>query len=662
LTANLSELDDPLASDIATFLDAALVVPEPDIPAAESLRVRMVSTWPEDDDGWNTARRRVADQLAEHYMDRIHDWARAIDLSALYLDSVALDETHPREDAEFRALRRGKEIHRVELDLARAFAEALLQRADVVARIRLLEALDSWDSWPAVVRAMSSLQLKLDPGEALTLASRAIEFAGRDGANDTILDHVKTTLSFCPESVDAILEGWLTAGEAYVNADVHTIGVLALWRLPERPNSTKLRRRLVDRLARLHADRLAPHVAFRSWSKDAPFVERKSLLLTTIERIGDAAVSTALAALAHDPDTTRSDGHKLLGAIVGQAVILDENAAVQLVRVLQWIAEDSNEIDATALVRQLPPPGVFTAQSMHWLDHTLSILARGAPEPVREYVLGWIGTFAAALKSSKSLTHLLRRTRKALPGDTWLIQAAVSNRPALRVGATRCLVGGRGQDERRAGFEALSKRQVHALGLQILSQVIVDADVNLLFELARVRPDCLDVLGPLLGEPTIRTYPGRHQHCVEAWAEAIDGLPEDDPQVKAVASLRALIETRNGAAHARFSVRELLFDRTLPLFEPMAELFTRQVRKEMRAHESPLRAMATKVPIACGEATTMEFGNGDASAPSPMTTQEIPGEGLYLDNYDPVAAILERRDYAAKVEQLLASPNREDSA
>lgn len=655
-----------LARDITAFLDAALIerVPERDIPAAESLCVRMVSTWPVDDDGWDTARRHVAEPVAEHFVARTHDWARALDLMALYLDSAALDEAHPRE-GEFRFSRRGKELHRVELDLARAFAEALLEQADTLTRIRLFEALDSWESWPPVVRALESLGLELDPAEALTLVSSAIKFSWGDSANDTILDHVKKIMSLCPESVDAILEGWLIDDEAYVDADVRAIGVLALWRLPQHPNPAKTRRRLVYRLARLPVAGfgLAPRVAFRSWSKDAPFLERRRLLLTTLERMGDPAVSAALAALAHDPDTLRSDALDLLDAIVEQATTVDENGVIEIARVLHWIAEDPNHVDAAALVHRLPPPDGFTVRSLPWLDRTLSRLARLAPEPVREYVLNWIETSAAELGSGQSLTRLLGQTRKALPGDAWMIEAAVSKkRPALRAGATRCLVEGR-PDERRPGFEALTKRQVHALALQILTQVTAGAAfVNLLFELARARPDCLDVLVSLLGDPTIRTYPGRHRRCVEAWAETLAGRPDDDPEVQAVARLQAFLDARDRAAKARFSVREVLFEPTLPVRGPMGEIFTREMRKVMRSQESPLLAMATKVPIACGEATTMDFGDGDARTPSPLKTYENAMEGLYLDNYDPIAAMLERMDYARQVEQLLTDPNSGEAA
>ncbi len=658
---------------MAAFLDAALVerVPARDIPTAKSLCVRAASSWPADDEGWAAARRQVAEQLAAHYDERASDWARVLHLTALYLGAARFEQPHPREDREGRVLHRGQQLHRVELGLAQALAEVLLAGANEPRRVQLFESLDEWDAWRAVARAFEAQRLRLDAIEAAALVTRAIEFSWGDGAASTILDPIKAAVTASSESVDAILEGWLGAKEAHVDTDVRTIGVLALWRLPEHPDPSALRQRLVHQLARdpIAGPVLAPRVAFRSWSRDASLDTRKQLLLATIDQVGGAGVGAALEALAHDPDTPREDALDIFDALADRVTSFDEGVVIELVRVLRWIAEvpsedapsGNPELDGAAIVRRLPPPGVFTLKAMPWLDRALSSLARHASEPVRDYVLDWIETFADQFGGERTLDHLLHRTRKALPGDHWLVEAAVSpDRRKLRQGAILCLVEAPSQDDRPAALEALTPRQVEALARLLLAQSTAGATiVDRLFELAQIRLDCLDTLLPLLGLPTSWTYPGQHRRCVEAWAKAVEGRPGDDPEVEAVASLQALIELRQEHSQARFAVRELLFEPTLPARGPAGEIFTRKMREAMRAHESPLRAVATKVPIACGEATT--FGSQGDSEATPLKDYANSMEGLYLDFHDPIAGMLERVGHEQQAQRLLADPGQEST-
>jgi hypothetical protein len=668
---SLASLTEVLARDVAAFLDTALVkrVPERDKPVAESLCVRAALSWPVDDDGWTAAQQEVAKRLAEHFGERVSDWARVLYLTALYLSYAGLDAPHPREDPKLRVVRRGKQLRRVELDLARAFAEALIEQADRTHRMQLFETLDEWAAWQTVARALESLALQLTPSEILTVLTRAIEFSWGNDAASTILDHIGYALAASPTSVDEILWGWLGADDNYVDADVRAIGKLALWRLPQHSNAGSLRRRLVHQFARLPKDgpMLAPRIAFRSWPNDAPLTERSELLLATLERLGNAGVSAALEALAYDPSTPRSNAFEIVDAIMAHLATPDQNVVIELVRVLHWLADDETSDDelsvsADEIIERFPPPEAFTLHSMPWLDRALATLTRRALDPVRGYVLDWIETFAEMFGPNWTLARLLPTTRTRLPGDAWLVEAAVSQRPRLRRGAIRCLVEPGSHDERAAGFEALTPLQVHALALLMLSQATAgEAIVDVLFELARVRLDCLNVLIPLLGEPAMRTFPGKHRRCVEAWAKAVEERAHD-AQAEAVATLQELLEARERDARVRFSVREPLFERTLPAWSPAAEIFTRQVRKVMRAHASPLREAATRIPIACGEATTVEFGDGSGHKPTLLEEHSNKMEGLFLDAYDPVAAVLARSEYEREAHRLLDVATQEDLA
>jgi hypothetical protein len=645
-----------LGADVTAFLDRALVevVPDRDVPAAKAICTRICQMWPTDDAGWEAALEVLAEEMAAHLADRPELWGRALHLTALYLNRAEFDEPHPRQDArDLPVFRSGVRVYFVELGLARAFARALLVRAGEGRRDRLFESLDEWRAWEAAAGALAQLRPRLDASEIARILTLAVRFTIGDSAAEDVLDPIREALlSASTAGVDEILERWTSGEEPHADVDARVVGLLALWRLPGRDDGESLRRRVVRQLSRLppqRGARIALQVAFRSWPADAALSQRADLLLETLGRLGNMATSAALAVLAHDPNTDPLAALPILDAIVERIDEADEDTAVERTRVLRWIAEASS--DASQLLARLPKPEQFSERSMPWLDRALSVLARRAEEAVRAYVLDWIEVHPDHLEH-------LRKTRVRLSGDDWLIEAAVSPRPSLRRGAVRSLVGSKPDSEsRRAAFERLDAQQALGLAHVILSQASAGTKiVDLLFELAQARTHDLEVLSPLLGEPTMQTYPGRHRQCVEAWATAIAGRPDDDPQKLVVARLTALLDARRRKNEGRRALRWMLFERTQPTRAPMNELLSRQMRAAMDQHESALLALTTKVPIACGEATTWENGDGDTRKPQPLEEKWYEMEGLLLDAYDPIAAQLARVDHEQQARRLLGGP------
>lgn len=652
---------DSLGAEVAAFLDRALVevVPDRDIPAAKAIRAQICRTWPTDDAGWEAAGKALAKQMAAHVADRPERWGRALHLTALYLNLDEFDAPHPRHDEqELPVFRRGERVYFVELSLARAFAEALLVRSGEGRLHRLFESLDEWSAWQAGAGALAQLRPQLDAPEIVRILTLAVRFTAGDSGAESVFDPIREALlDTSMAAVDEILDSWTSAEEPYAELDVRVVGLLALWRLPNRDDSESLRRRVVRQLSRLppqRAGRIALQVAFRSWSPDTALSERAKLLLETLDRLGSTAVSAALAVLDNDPNTPPLTALPILDAIVERSDEVDEATTVERARVLRWIALASKKESSFALqlVARLPRPELFSGSSAPWLERALRVLAPRAEEAVRAYVLDWI-----EVHFDEPLDQLLPKTRAQLAGDDWLIEAAVSPRSSLRRGAVRCLVGSKSRPEsRRDAFVRLGAQQALGLAHVILSQAPVGAEVvDLLFELAQARTNDLDALGSLLGELTMQTYPGRHRRCVEAWASAVAGRPDDDPQKAVVARLTALLDARRRQTEVRRSLGNLLFERTVPSREPMMELFNRQMRAAMNQHESPLLALATKVPIACGEATAWEFGDGDARTPKRLEEMSFEMEGLLLDAYDPVAAQLARVDHDQAAQHLLGA-------
>lgn len=246
-----------------------------------------------------------------------------------------------------------------------------------------------------------------------------------------------------------------------------------------------------------------------------------------------------------------------------------------------------------------------------------------------------------------------------MPGFGWLVEAAVSASPARRRVAVSCLVDadsdGR-QEHAPLTTEtcgSLTRTQVEGLARMLLYQSgLGESTVDLLFALARARPDCLDILGPLLAQPAVRAYPGRHARCVDAWAKAVAGRATTDAEVEVVEKLRQVIEERQQGFGVREQLWPVLFDRTRPTARAMHDLVRRQQRiaEENERQRSPFRALATMIPIACGEAFD-HTGRSDPTTPLQPMSWEF--EGLALDAYDPLAAGFARLEHAREANRLL---------
>jgi hypothetical protein len=651
---------EPLADAAWAFLERALdeIVPERDVPASQELCRRVVDAWPVDDEGWDAARKELALALAKHLQTQPRSWARVLDLVGLYLDRATLDEPHPRQE-DAVAKRRGQRVYPVAFGLGRALIDVLLEGSEPAQRMNLYDTLDEWQPWMTVAAALEARPLPLSAEEISTLLARAVHFTRGDGGAGLVLGPLMDGLRASTENVDALLDGWFERRDL----DPSVIGLLALWRLPRRENSATLRQRLVGQLLRLppkQGARVAVHVAFRSWSKDAEIMTRRDALLECLEYLGAEGVAHALAALAYDPSITPQHALSILDMIVkhlDDAGQRDAVVAAERVNVLHWIAKSSLASDVQVIVDRLPTPTAFPAEEhrLHQLDWLLSTLAAHDATPVRAYVLDWIETHAASL-AGEGLDLLLSETRAHLPGARWLVEAAVSRRPALRHGALRCLLRSTTRPSPQ-DFAGLDERQVLALAHMILSEAALGAGlVDLLFELARSRTDCLERLGPLLGEETQRTYPDQYRQCVETWAAVLEDRPEDDAERATVASLQTLLGERQRAALAKRALSTMIFDRTSPTRRPLTEVLARAFHEGLSQSNSLFRMVATRIPIACGAASTFEFGDADARHPQPFKKVSEEAEFPALDAYDPIAAHYFRFLHEHRAAELL-SPN-----
>jgi hypothetical protein len=652
---------EPLADAAWAFLERALdeLVPERDVPAARELCAQIVEAWPVDDEGWEAARMELAEGLAEHLAMQPRAWARALRLVSLYLNRAILHEPHPRHDTPMPVTQRGRRLDFVEFELSEAFGEALLGRSDAAQRMILYDTLDEWPPWKAVAQALARLRPLLDAEEIATLLTRAVRFTRGDSAAGEVLEPLREALMASTEGIDALLESWFER----MDLDPSVIGLLALWRLPEREDGVNLRRRLVRQLLRLPPKQgawSALHVAFRSWPAGVEFDARREAVLECLEHLGAEGVLPALAALAYDRDTRPQGALSLLDAIVSTIDDANEHSteiAIARVTVLRWIVREhpkGEALDVQAIVDRLPSPAALPADEhkLRQLDWLLSTLARRNSAPVRAYVLDWIETHAASL-GSQGIDQLLPETSAQLPGARWLIEAAVSRRPGLRYGALRCLLHSKTRVVPE-DFAELADEQVLALAHMTLSGAAVGAGaIDLLFDLAQARLDRLSDLLPLLGEEALRTYPGQHRRRVVDWAAAVEDRPEQDPERVAVKSLQALLDARKAAAQVKRALAPMIFERTSPARLPVMEAYVRAFHEGENQSLSLFRMIATEVPIACGAASTYEFGDADARTPRPF--QEVSGEMEVpsLDAWDPVAAHFFRLSHEQQVQQLL---------
>jgi hypothetical protein len=659
---------------LTSFLDVAItgVLPERDAPAAESIGRRICAQWPADDAEWDAARAEIAQGVAAHFAERPSLWPTVLHLLALYVDHISLDEINPRHEGAARVHARGKPVYPVELGIARAVAAELLGSFGDQRREQFFESLNEWDAWEATARALQARRPRLDAKEALVLATHALRVTRGIGNADSLLDPIQSGLLGSGQAIDVILDGWLEETAPYADAEPQVIGLLARWRLPHRADAGDVRRRLVRRLARLPLSQggYESHlVAFGSWPPDTSLAMRRDALLEALKRTGPTGGVAALRALAFYVDDHPLEALPILDNVVARSDPSDPHLPFARLRVLRRIGQGLSRIEgssseivahAKSLFERLPRPSDVPPDPLWELDRTLAPLVAHVPGAVREYVLWWLEEHRARLVAKgDSLSDALPSTRRLMPGFGWLVEAAVSASPARRRVAVSCLVDADSDNRPEHApittetCGSLTRAQVEGLARMLLYQAgLGEATVELLFALARVRRDCLDVLGPLLALPAMRAYPGRHARCVDAWAEAVAGRATTDAEVEVVEKLRQAIAERQQGFDVREQLWPVLFDRTRPTARAMHDLVRRQQRiaEEKERQRSPFRALATVIPIACGEAFD-HTGRADRASPLQPTSWEL--EGLALDAYDPLAAGFARLEHAREASRLL---------
>lgn len=665
---------EPLIQALTSFLDVAIagVVPERDAPTAESIARRICRQWPADDAAWDAARAEIAQGIVAHFADRPALWPTVLHLLALYVDHISLDEINPRHEGAARVHVRGKPVYPVDLGIAGAAAAEVLSSTADQRREQFFQSLNEWDAWEVTVRTLQARRPRLDAREILVLVTHALRGTRGIGNADSLLDPLQSGLLGSGQAIDVILDGWLDEIAPYADAEPQVIGLLARWRLPHRTDGGDIRRRLVRRLARLLPSQggyEAHLVAFGSWPPDTSLAVRRDSLLEALERTGPSGGAAALRALAFYVDNHSLEALPILDAVVARSDPSDPQLPFARLRVLRRIGQGLSRIEgpsseiaahAKSLFERLPRPAEVPPDPLWELDRTLAPLVAHVSGAVREYVLSWLEEHRARLAAQgESLSDALPSTRRLMPGFGWLVEAAVSASPERRRVAVSCLVDADADSHQehapltKETCGSLTRTQVEGLARMLLYQAgLGESTVDLLFALARVRPDCLDVLGPLLAQPAMRAYPGRHARCVDAWAKAVAERATKDPEVEAVAKLRQAIAERQQGFDVREQLGPVLFDRTRPTARAMHELVRRQQRiaEEKERQRSPFRALATVIPIACGEA----FGHaGGSDLTTPLQPMSWEYEGLALDAYDPLAAGFARLEHAREANRLL---------
>lgn len=671
-----------LAERIVAFVDAASDEREPerDIAAADAICHDIIETWPSDEAGWGEARAALAHAVAVRLDQPPAELASALHLVALYLDDIRLDTPHPRSDAG--ALRvAGQQKFTVRFQLTRAVAAQLIARLSPDQLTTMCAALNEWHAWIAVAEAFSTANASLTPIVITSILAAAIAFSASDGAADKVIGPLLEGLAASASAVDEIIEAWLAAEAPHVGLDLGILWHLVRWRLPHRTNHRTIRGRLVHQLARMadeRAQRIALFVTLRTWPATTRLEERRALLFEALDRIGSGGVPAALSAIAHDPliaEGSRFDALPLFDAVVARADEVTHDVASASLWVLQWVARQLTDDsaapeDVDALLRRLPLPSAIAPDRTRPLDWLLRRLVVHDVDRVKAYILDWLEAQHVALaQATQPIQDHLPLTAPKLTGDGWLIRAAASTRAALRVVALRCLVdpyvgighrmvgGPRHFAVPDQGYDTLTGSQVLGLAHLILGQsVLGEATIDLLFALARARIDCLPELLPLLAQPAMQTYPGRHERAVELWSEAVTARPEDDPERGATAHLEREVELRRRGFEARGAVSPVVFLPTRYAARAVGALFERQMQEAMRSHRSPLLELATRVPLACGGASAFDAAP-DAESPTPLKAFGTEFEQAALEGYDPIAARYARLYHLEQASRLLDGPS-----
>lgn len=670
-----------LAADVCAFVDEALVgvEPERDVPRSESLCVRIIERWP-DSDAREAGVLAIADALADHLAPRPTEWARALHLVALYLDDIQRDGPGPADGPRPRMTSAGRPVHIVHFHLARALAGHLMARGGSTEIRGFLTRLEEWRAWRVAAEALADVSAILAPVDVAAIVRAALDFGAANMATEELLTALKSGLAAAAAAQDAILDGWAGAEPPFASLDIRVIWLLGLWRLPERADGESMRVRLARQLGRMgdpRASHAALALALRSWPPDTPLPPRRGLMLETLESMGPSGLPYAFAVLGDDPAIGPKGDFEAALDLLEEIAERDDPPSVdavggRLLAINQFaraLRDQHTPERAERLLGLMPPAGLIPSTLWERLDLILVELVDRHPEWVHRYLLDWLAAHADVLtEKTWPLVDTLPHVWPRLEGRAWLIEAAASADEALRPIALKCLIepgrmlhagafaGPPAFGVPHSGYDGLTPRQVHGLGHLILGHGFVEASIDLLFALARARPDCLDALAPLIGEAAMAFWPGRHALAVERWSAALVA-DSSDAEKAAVKALEAQIEARAAGQALRASLGPLLFERTHPTAEPVAELLQRQQQQAMRAHTSPLLALATQIPLACGAA----FASDDGHAPERVNRLgqfsaqvEVPA----LDSIDPIEARFGRMYHLSEAARLLSGEER----
>lgn len=645
-----------LADAVWHFLERALEerAPERDVPASKVLCRRIIDEWPADVECWVRARESLTKALCEKLVEQPQIWARAIDLIYLYINRIELIAPHPLQ-TDTKPVHRGQRVYVVEFGLALALTTGLLSESTREMRAQLYDALDTWESWQTVAEALAAHPLPFEGDEILRLLERATRFSEGDMAAGLLFDTLLEGLRASTTIVDALLKSWF----GRMDIEPKVVGLLALWRLPQDNELGELRQQLVHQFLRLppqHGARMAVHIAYRSWPTSTTFEPRRAALVDCIDRLGAEGLAPALAALSHDNNIQLEQAIALHDSIVARIDVANQNdpmLASQRVEVLYWLTDKEPSLDVATLVARLPPALAFPADEhrLRLLDWLLSRLATREAAPVQAYLLDWIEAQAGAFRF-RGLTQLLPSTSKLLSGARWLIEAATSRRPALRIGALGCLI--HAQRPAPADFASLRETQVLALAHLMLAEADLGATIiDLIFALARARIDCIVALTPLLGEEALRTYPGQCERSIASWADAVADRTEDDVERRTVTQLQGLLDARKQTYEAKSTLFETIFERSSPTKRTANEWLERAFHHGLGQSNSLFLQIATKIPMACGAGWALDTRDADSGTARPFKKVSHEVEVPDLGGYDPIASTYSRFVHQQQADRLL---------
>jgi hypothetical protein len=596
-------------------------------------------------DAWETTRDGVGQQIAAQLTDAT-GVAQALELLSV-LDDVQV-ASHPRGAPSTRGVsRNGDTGQQVSTALSFSVLRAFLGHVDAEQRVTFYKGLRAAGPWRAASLCLE--QRATSAEEVVVFCHYQQETKG--SSIGAIADGLAAWAQRYPAVALNLVERRLNREGTFAVASPRLIQVIVVALARVGGVAGAAREQIVQRLFGEFGDEprtVAAAIECSAWPASTPVDERHAAVLERL-RMSPAVAVYAMQAIA--PDAYNHGTNTMVSAAkvlhLAAAAGAPASVRVELIAHAAEIAamachRGSAAVELTAIERLLPyflEIAPSSGERGLGLDGLLSSLLVDQHGLVRRFLESWFGCQTALIRAAqKPLQRLLPQVSYRLGPVrevAWLVKLLCHPHPAVRSASATLL----GADDRPLGVAAFNDVRADgaiALAHELAGQrALANRGVEMLFALARARPNTLGAITTIIVEDLIAELPGLCRAQLVIW---------DLPAAATATSVRQRFGDAKRAVERRLNEREAAHEAkvAIPELATIAPTLAQWHQVEQRAmdrarhqgfQDSWAARFATNITICRGSSTSAMGG-----APTPLQLFSFSQERPFVSLVDPIGA------------------------